>query len=60
MHALAANLFQVAMLGLGVSLLLVWINYFKETRDRRSSQESDEDAAAEAAAASATRNRTGP
>jgi hypothetical protein len=45
MHALAANLFQVGMLGLGVSLLLVWINHLKATRNRISLRERDENSA---------------
>jgi hypothetical protein len=59
MHALATNLLQVGMLGLGVSLLLLWINYLKEDRERDSSDER-EDQAADFSAVSATRSRTGP
>ena len=59
MHALAGNLLQVGMFGLGVSLLIVWINYLKAERDRTSSDEP-EDRSAEVLVASATRNRTGP
>ena len=59
MHALAGNLLQVGMLGLGVSLLIVWINYLKAERDRTSSEEPDE-RSAEVLAASAARSRTGP
>ncbi len=59
MHTLAENLLQVGMLGFGVSLLIVWINYLKAERDRTSSEEP-EDRSAEVLAASATRNRTGP
>jgi hypothetical protein len=59
MHALAGNLLQVGMLGLGVSLLIVWINYLKSERERTSSEEPD-DGSAEAAVASATRSRFGP
>jgi hypothetical protein len=59
MHTLAGNLLQVGMLGLGVSLLIVWINYLKAGRDRASSEEA-EDRSAELLAASATRSRTGP
>ncbi len=59
MRALAANLLQVGMLGLGVSLLFVWINYLKAGRDRGSSEESGE-RSAEIRAASAVRSRNGP
>jgi hypothetical protein len=59
MHTLAGNLLQMGMLGLGVSLLIVWINYLKAGRDRTSLEEP-EDRSAEVLAASATRNRTGP
>ena len=44
MHALAANLLQVGMLGLGVYLLLVWMNHLKAGRDRLLSGEQDEGA----------------
>jgi hypothetical protein len=47
------------MLGLGVSLLIVWINYLKAERDRASSDEH-EDRSAEVLAVSAARNRIGP
>jgi hypothetical protein len=60
MHALAGNLLQVVMLGLGVSLLIVWISYLKAERDRTSSPEESEDRSAEVLAFSATRSRTGP
>lgn len=59
MHGLAGNLLQVGMLGLGVSLLIVWINYLKAERDRASSDEH-EDRSAEVLAVSAARNRIGP
>jgi hypothetical protein len=45
MHALAANLFQVGMLGLGVYLLLIWTNHLKARRDRPLSREQNEGAA---------------
>jgi hypothetical protein len=60
MHTLAGNLLQVGMLGLGVSLLIVWINYLKAERDRTSSSEESEDRPAEVLAVSAARSRTGP
>lgn len=50
MRALAANLFQVGMLGLGVFLLLVWMNHLKAVRDRLLSREQDEGAAEDATA----------
>ncbi len=59
MHALAGNLLQLGMLGLGVSLLLVWIDYLKTSRDQSSSEEPD-DRTTEVQAASATRSRIGP
>jgi hypothetical protein len=59
MHALAANLLQVGMLGLGVSLLLLWINYLKAERERSSSEESDE-RSAEVGATSTARSRNRP
>ncbi len=59
MHALVGNLVQLGMLGLGVSLLLVCINYLKPGAVQKSYDESD-GADAEALAASAARSRTGP
>ena len=59
MHALAGNLLQLGMLGLGVSLLLVCINYLKSEPNRTPSEEA-EDSSSEALAASATRSRIGP
>jgi hypothetical protein len=59
MYALIENLVQLGMLGLGVSLLLVCINYLKPGRDQKSYDETD-GSGAEALAASSTRSRTGP
>jgi len=59
MHALVGSLVQLGMLGLGVSLLLVCINYLKSERDQKSYEESDR-SETEGLAASAARNRTGP
>jgi hypothetical protein len=59
MHALVGNLIQLGMLGLGVSLLLVCINYLKPGAGQKSYEEAD-GGDAEALAASAARNRTGP
>jgi hypothetical protein len=57
MRVLAANLLQVGMLGLGVSLLLLWINYLKANHNRILTEEPD-DCSAEVSAA--TRSRIGP
>jgi hypothetical protein len=59
MHALIGNLVQLGMLGLGVSLLLVCINYLKPGRDQKSYEEADR-SDEEALAASSTRSRIGP
>ena len=59
MQALATNVLQLGMLGLGVSLLLLWINYLKAHHERNASHVSD-DSSSEARVASATRSRTGP
>ncbi len=44
MHVLAANLFQVVMLGVGVCLLLIWTNHLKAGRHRLLSREQNEGA----------------
>jgi hypothetical protein len=59
MHALVANLIQLGLLGLGVSLLLVCIHYLKPELDPHSHEERDR-SEAQALAVSATRSRTGP
>jgi len=59
MHALVGNLVQLGMLGLGVSLLLVCINYLKPGPEQKSFEEAD-CSDEEALAASSARNRTGP
>jgi hypothetical protein len=41
MHALVGNLVQLGMLGLGVSMLLVCINYLRSGRGQKPSQEAD-------------------
>jgi hypothetical protein len=59
MYALIENLVQLGMLGLGVSLLLVCINYLKPGHDQRRDEEA-ECLNSEALAASSVRSRTGP
>jgi hypothetical protein len=58
MHALVGNLVQLGMLGLGVSLLLVCINYLKPG-DPKFDEEADY-RNSESLAASSARSRTGP
>lgn len=45
MHSLAENLVQIGAMGLGVSLLVVWINHLKADRSETSSREPDRDSA---------------
>jgi hypothetical protein len=59
MRALVGSLVQLGMLGLGVSLLLVCINYLKSERAQKSYEET-ESSDEEALASSAARNRNGP
>jgi hypothetical protein len=59
MYALIGNLVQLGMLGLGVSLLLVCINYLKPGRDQKLDEEPD-CRNSEALAASSVRSRISP
>jgi hypothetical protein len=41
MHALAANVAQLVVLGLGVSLLVAWVNHLRAIREENSSREPE-------------------
>jgi hypothetical protein len=59
MYSFVENLVQLGMLGLGVSLLLICINYLKLGHELKSEEETDY-RNSEALAVSSARSRTGP